>query len=152
MKTTSTKSGLVRILAADSIQPTPENDRLYRPIDPQDPEIKALADSIRAHGVMEPLVLSTDRWILSGHRRFAAARLAGLTELPCRIDPLISKEDNLSEFVRRLREYNRQRVKTNEETLREEIVSANPEDSYRVLVEQRKAKSQITAESNMVLG
>lgn len=51
--------------------------------------ISELADSIREHGIIQPLVVTEhltdpDRWtILAGHRRAAAARLAGLQQVPC---------------------------------------------------------------------
>lgn len=44
-----------------------------------------LADSIRVHGVVQPLIVvrKGDRYtIVAGERRFRAARMAGLTELP----------------------------------------------------------------------
>jgi hypothetical protein len=50
----------------DSLWPAPENDALYRPVDPTDPAIKALALRIRKHGVREPLVITLDGYILSG--------------------------------------------------------------------------------------
>lgn len=51
--------------------------------------ISELADSIREHGILQPLIVTEhltdpDRWtILAGHRRAAAARLAGLHQVPC---------------------------------------------------------------------
>jgi hypothetical protein len=42
-----------------------------------------------------------------------------------------------------LRECNRQRVKSFDEVLREEIVSADPDEAYRDLVEYRRAKSRV---------
>src|SRR6476660_2117127 len=36
-----------------SIKRSPENDKLYRPVDPTDPDIVALAESIREHGIRE---------------------------------------------------------------------------------------------------
>ena len=59
------------------LEPAPENDDLYRPVGFDDPEIQALARSIREHGIREPLVITLDNYILSGHRRYKAARLAG---------------------------------------------------------------------------
>lgn len=52
-----------------------------------DPEtLQSLADSIRQHGVMQPLtVRETDRGyyqIIAGERRWRAARLAGLSQIP----------------------------------------------------------------------
>ena len=50
-------------------------------------ELRGLADSIREHGVLQPLVVSydaeMDRYILiAGERRLRAARLAGLSTVP----------------------------------------------------------------------
>ena len=47
------------------IWPSPENEQLYRAVLPDDPATVALADSIRQHGVREPLVITLDGWILS---------------------------------------------------------------------------------------
>jgi ParB/Sulfiredoxin domain len=66
------------------IAPSPLNEKLYRPIDdPDDPEIIALKESIAEHGVKEPLIITTDDVILSGHRRYVAAKLAGRESVPC---------------------------------------------------------------------
>ena len=62
-----------------------ENDRLYRFVDPSDTEIIALVESMQAQGVLEPLVLTEDGYIVSGHRRCAAAKLAKLKTVPCRL-------------------------------------------------------------------
>jgi ParB family chromosome partitioning protein len=52
-------------------------------------DVDELADSIRAHGIVEPLVVAPTgqqpvRYrIIDGHRRFKAAGQVGLTHLPC---------------------------------------------------------------------
>ncbi len=114
----------------EAIRPSPENDRLYRAIDPDDPEIVALAESVAEFGVREPIVVTRDGWILSGHRRYVAALLAGLNCVPCRIEPL-RRSDDLDRFVRLLREYNRQRTKSLDEQLREEVISLDPQAAYQ---------------------
>jgi len=124
------------LLGIDEIQPAPENERLYRPVDPSDPELRALAASIQQNGIQEPLIVSSDGMIISGHRRHAAARAAGLTRVPCRVRSLSWSEDPAG-FIRLLRECNRQRVKDYCEKLREEIVSADPEIAYSALVAAR---------------
>lgn len=55
-----------------------------------DPEsLKELADSIKSQGILQPLAvaphltLEGDYVLIAGHRRFAAAKAAGLTEVPC---------------------------------------------------------------------
>ena len=67
----------------NAIEPNP-----YQPRASLDPEaLAALAESIRAHGVIQPLVVTRgperDRYVLiAGERRWRAARLAGLAAVP----------------------------------------------------------------------
>ncbi len=42
------------------ISPSPENDKLYGPVDPDDPEISKLSVSIRRYGLQQPLVITQD--------------------------------------------------------------------------------------------
>jgi hypothetical protein len=65
-------------LSLSGIHPSLENDRFYRPVDPRRPRDRRPRASIREHGLMEPIVVTIDGCILSGHPRFAAARLAAL--------------------------------------------------------------------------
>ncbi len=47
--------------------------------------LRELADSIKEHGIIEPLVVAKDGEnyiIVSGMRRLAAAKLAGISEVP----------------------------------------------------------------------
>ena len=147
------ESGLDQILDVpiDVLSPAPDNDRVYRPVDRTDPEIVALAHSIRKHGIKEPLAISTDRYILSGHRRYAAARLAGLETVPCRVEP-ISWDDEPDRFLELLTEYNRQREKSLDEKLREEVISCNADDAYEALLTHRKEQSRVDAESFSIVG
>ncbi len=49
-------------------------------------ELQSLCDSIRAQGILQPLVLrrAGDRYqLIAGERRLRAAAMAGLTEVPC---------------------------------------------------------------------
>ena len=59
----------------------------YQPRETFDPEkLEELADSIRVHGIIEPLVASKDGdgsyELISGERRLRAAKRSGLTEVP----------------------------------------------------------------------
>ncbi len=128
-------------LSVWDIQASPENEELYRPVIQSDPDIQALAASIKTMGLLEPLVVTADYYILSGHRRHQAAIVAGLAEVPCHV--VADRREGNPNFVALLREHNRQRVKTLDELVREEVVSANPEEAHRVLVEHRKLASQI---------
>ena len=79
--------GEVRQVPLAAIRPSPENAALYRPVDPEAADIRALAANIAETGVLEPLVISGDGYLLSGHRRYVAAHLAGLQAVPARTAP-----------------------------------------------------------------
>ena len=138
---TTTKSGLVRF-PLSYLRPAPENDLLYGPVNPKDPEVRKLAQDIQKRDVLEPIVVSTDRFIISGHRRFVAARLAGLTTVPCIVQP-VSHENDRDRFVELLRAHNLQRVKTADTLVKEEVYdAAKGTDSRRRLIEHRRAQAR----------
>src|SRR5262249_55833446 len=65
-------------------------------------------------------------------------RLAGLTNVDCRrLDMTSSHPD----FLRLLVEYNRQRVKSFDERLREEVACADPEEAHRLLIDHRHRRA-----------
>src|SRR4029077_18877024 len=71
-----------RMVPIDKIRPNPEQPRKFIG------DISELSDSIREKGVLEPLLVRymprEDTYhIISGERRYHAAREAGLKELPC---------------------------------------------------------------------
>lgn len=72
-------------------------------------------ESVRAHGVLVPLTITTDGTVISGHSRRQAAIMVGLKAVPCLVSPLTDPD----QIVRSLIESNRQRVKTNEQKARE---------------------------------
>jgi hypothetical protein len=134
------RRGIVNLTSVGRLRPSPENDRIYRPIDPSDPNIRSLAESIVENGIMEPLTITSDFFIISGHRRLAAAKLAGVETVPCVIESITHDDPD---FLRLLTECNRQRVKSNDEILREAVIQSNPEAAYESLIEHRKANSNM---------
>ncbi len=62
--------------------------------------LESLAESIRAHGVVQPLLVrrrDTDYELIAGERRWRAARLAGLTRVPVVIKEV--PDENLLEIA-----------------------------------------------------
>lgn len=105
-----------------SIRPSPENDQLYGPIDLYDDMSAALEISIDERGLAEPLILTVDGYILSGHRRFAVCKdLLHWEVIPCRTEHRIRREGNPNYF-KDLIAYNPQRVKSVGALLREAIL------------------------------
>src|SRR2546429_343180 len=66
------------VLDVDAIYPSPENAELYSPVLPDDEKTIELSNSIKVNGILEPIVITRDNFIVSGHRRHVAARIAGL--------------------------------------------------------------------------
>jgi ParB family transcriptional regulator, chromosome partitioning protein len=70
-------------LAIDRVDPSPASRNSRR--DDSRARLKELADSIREHGVLEPILvvpLGTRYQVVAGNRRLQAARLAGLDRIP----------------------------------------------------------------------
>jgi len=71
-----------RMVPIEFIARNPRNPRRYF----DETELHDLASSIRQHGIVQPVVVrpvSTDRYeIIAGERRWRAAQLAGLVEIP----------------------------------------------------------------------
>ena len=128
------------------------NDHIYKPVDADDPAIEALANSIMEHGLLEPLVISEDHFILSGHRRFAAIQMTNLEEVSCEVRQGVYLGD--SEFLRLLREYNRQRVKGVDEIIREQAIDASDSDTEAVanIIVERVRRSNISINAMEIEG
>ncbi len=141
------KFGHIRIsrVRLHRLKVSPENEEIYAPVRSDDAEVIALAESIAQFGIQEPLIVTSDRYILSGHRRRCAASLAGLSSVPCRILK-VARQGN-PDFVRLLRECNRQRTKTLDEQIREEVISIDPNDAHQRLLSYRERASRIRVDT-----
>lgn len=79
-------------IAIEKLHPHPDNPRKVLG------DIDELAESIKASGILQNLTVvpMNDDWteftVIIGHRRLAAAKQAGLTELPCAVVKMTEKE------------------------------------------------------------
>jgi hypothetical protein len=119
------------------IRPAPENDDIYRAISIDD--VADLMRSIREHGIQEPLLVSSDGFIISGHRRWMAATFLNLAEVPVRVHP-VSRRDTPAEFLKLLVECNSQRIKGADVLLAESVVKVDPVAAHKMIVAEREAK------------
>jgi hypothetical protein len=133
-------------ICLERIQPHWLNDEIYGPVDPDDPDLLALAQSIRDYGLKEELVLTSDLYVLSGHRRRVAAKLAGLKKVLCQVEDFDSHDPRIPAL---LATYNRQRIKTADAILREEVVLSNPEEAYQDLLSHRVSQARLRCDEEL---
>lgn len=86
------KKSKLQMIPVDKLHPHPDNPRKVLG------DVSELAESIKANGILQNLTVvpMNDDWteftVIIGHRRLAAAKQAGLTELPCAIVEMSEKE------------------------------------------------------------
>ncbi|NQT13860.1 MAG: ParB N-terminal domain-containing protein [Planctomycetes bacterium] len=135
----------------ETIKASPENDDLYGEIE-HDEQMEALMASISHRGLEEPLLLTADDYILSGHRRFYAVRHLGWKNVPVRWRADVSRQGN-QQFHQALAEYNPQRIKRVGSLLKEALLrDDSPEDTYAAIERNRRASLQVDAEFMAVDG
>jgi ParB family chromosome partitioning protein len=123
-----------RLIPIDLLEPDPTQPRKHFP----EKSLQELAASIAAHGVLQPLTVSYDPasdtfTIVTGERRYRAARRVGLKQLPCLI---------LSELTDQERFYH-QLV---ENLQREDITPYEEADAFCALAEKFHLKHQQIAQ------
>jgi ParB family chromosome partitioning protein len=100
-----------KALPLEALVPSPQPRRRFE-------NLEALAESVREKGVLQPLLvrpLGDGRYaIVAGERRYRAAKMAGLAEVPVRVLDLSEKEARLLALVENLQ---REDLSPYEETL-----------------------------------
>ena len=95
------ETGRIIFLPARSIRPNPAQPRkVFR-----EEALEELADSIRRHGILQPLSVrrvGNSYELIAGERRLRAAQLAGLNELPCLVLRMDDQESGVAAMVENL--------------------------------------------------
>ncbi|VTR94109.1 Uncharacterized protein OS=Planctomyces maris DSM 8797 GN=PM8797T_17002 PE=4 SV=1: ParBc [Gemmata massiliana] len=133
------QSDAIEFVLLDSLKPAKINDAVYKPISLDDPSIVALSKDIRSKGVLQPLDVTLDDVIVSGHRRRGASIVAKLKTVPIRRIHLQSTDPRFESF---LVSFNQQRVKSIQETIREEVIRTSPEAAHLALLANRRTEVQ----------
>jgi len=92
----------------ENLRPHPKNQEVYGDTNDSDDLDNVFKESVAEKGVLEPLVITQGKQIVSGHRRWLAAKDAGLDTVPVRF----AEFDNDLAEREALIEFNRQREKT----------------------------------------
>lgn len=140
----------VRMIATDKIFPSPENDDIYGAI-VHDEQMENLIDSIREFGLEEPIIVTADNYILSGHRRYYACDWLGMESIPIRKKKKTKRIGN-SEFTRLLIAYNPQRNKTARTLLKEALLRFSTDDPTDLLKRHEANEIDVEAEFTIVAG
>ena len=125
---------------------TTDNDLIYEKFSPENEDDAVLIESIREYGIKEPLVVSADGFLLSGHRRLEVARYLCLSEVPVRRENIefLVLED--AERLKILKRFNQQRSKSFEERVRERLVDIDPEEAYERGIRKKLERADANAE------
>jgi ParB family transcriptional regulator, chromosome partitioning protein len=86
--------GLPQYIAIDQIRPSPEQQRKH--FAPE--QLRELADSIKEHGVLQPLLvrrLPDGFELIAGERRWRASQQAGLTKVPAIVRGEVATQESL---------------------------------------------------------
>ena len=136
MRKQSKKQHLSHFPVAD-IKTAKENDLIYDRFGLANDDDHQLMQSIGEHGIQEPLVISTDCVLLSGHRRLGVAKRLGIKHVPVRqVDinfGLLSTQERMSQLI----VFNQQRDKSKGERIREKLVEIDPKEARSKLVKRR---------------
>lgn len=99
------ETGRVVFLPARSISPNPAQPRrIFR-----EEALAELADSIRRHGILQPLSvrrIGNNYELIAGERRLRAGVLAGLSEIPCIVMNMDPEESGAAALVENLQRQN----------------------------------------------
>ena len=95
------ETGRVVFLPARAIRPNPAQPRkVFRA-----EALEELSDSIRRHGILQPLSVrrsGSGYELIAGERRWRAAQMAGLTEIPCIIMQMDDRESGMAAMIENL--------------------------------------------------
>ena len=95
------ETGRVVFLPLRAVRPNPAQPRkIFR-----EEALQDLADSIRQHGILQPLSVrrsGAGYELIAGERRLRAAQIAGLGEIPCIVMTMDDKESGLAAMVENL--------------------------------------------------
>ena len=142
----------VQLVPVGDIRPSPENSEIYGQLDEHtDPALPMLIRSIERLGLEEPLILTQDHYILSGHRRFYALVKLGWSQIPVRL-AAVTRAD-CQDYHRLLAQYNPQRVKSVASVLAETLLDSQDEpDDGESWAEYHEKKSKLKPDAMQVAG
>jgi hypothetical protein len=128
--------------SVSQIQVAKENDLLYEKFAIANADDLAPVMSIDELSIQEPLTLSADSFLLSGRRRFAAAKFIKLKEVLIRFNDTVFSELSTCKRLSELRSFNQQREKTPGKKICEQLLEIDP-DAFYAQIEPEKLDARV---------
>lgn len=108
------KSSLYKVRTESKIILIPQSEILPNPNQPRKrfnyDELEGLAQSIRANGILQPLLVRTNEdgkyELVAGERRLRAARLVGITKVPCIVNDISESDSAVFAIIENLQRQN----------------------------------------------
>ena len=121
-----------------------EDNQLFTPMEAANEimekmDVNDILDNVGQRGILVPLVINKDGIIISGSRRWKAARLLQLTNVPVEVKTFL----NETEEKRAILDYNRTRTKTESQKMREA-------DLYKEIISKLAAERMLDGKRNPV--
>jgi len=118
-----------------------------------DAKLNSLVVSIRAVGILEPLIVTPKEGgrfeVVAGHRRLLAARIAGLGEVPCIVEADVSRLD----AVKIHENLEREDLSTTDEALfYAELYEKLGEDTAKVAEAVKRSRDHVEGRLNLLRG
>lgn len=136
-------------VCTSAIRPSAWNDDVYDPVDSKDQDFQGFCVSIRDDGIRDPIAVTADGVIVSGHRRHAAARYLKLRKITVLVHPNLTSSD--PHFCKLLVTSNMQRSKNIAERMREQV-ALDSSDPYQRVHEFREQISEMAGVETVDLG
>ena len=121
----------------NQIKVADENNYLYDKFAIANHDDQALCHSIKEVGIQEPLVITLDNYLLSGHRRISCAKRLRLQTVPVRVIDITFESLDKPKRLALLRLYNQQRDKSTGEKIREKLLEVDKSEAYSKLLMRR---------------
>lgn len=108
------KTNHYKVRAENKIILIPQSEILPNPNQPRKrfnyDELEGLAQSIRANGILQPLLVRTNQngkyELVAGERRLRAARLVGITKVPCIVNDISESDSAVFAIIENLQRQN----------------------------------------------
>jgi phage N-6-adenine-methyltransferase len=107
------EDGDISEASPEELDPHPKNQEIYGDTADADDLDSAFIESVREKGVLEPLVITDGKQIISGHRRWLAAKATDADSVPVRkstFDSDLAEREALIEFNRQREKSRAQKV------------------------------------------